>query len=282
MNSEFELKSNLSGILRMDIDNSWVVPYSPDLLRKFRTHMNIELCIFRFGSIKYFFKYVCKGSNRVTVEIGRTPTDVQNESNSKLIPGIDEIRHYQDARYVSASETAWRLFSFPMVELEPSVERLEIHLEGHHSVYYKECEHENANGLRKEQSTKLTAYFSANQKYKKTKRILCAAFPKYFTWDKAKGIRKPRTKYEVRSKSSENYEFSTCRANVVGRMYDISPREGGFFFEHCFYTNLVRLPSRICAWMKVSNIQLTVILAVPWVCFQMVQNGVGAWGCFLL
>ena len=31
-----------------------------------------------------------------------------------------------------------------MVEHEPSVERLEFHYEGHHTVYYKEFEHENA------------------------------------------------------------------------------------------------------------------------------------------
>ena len=29
----------------MTIDNSWAVPYSPDFLQKFRTHMNVELCI---------------------------------------------------------------------------------------------------------------------------------------------------------------------------------------------------------------------------------------------
>ena len=47
---EFEVrtkKSNASGIHKMAIDNSWVVPYSPDLLQKFRTHKNSELCISR-------------------------------------------------------------------------------------------------------------------------------------------------------------------------------------------------------------------------------------------
>ena len=75
------------------------------------------------------------------------------------------MRYYQDARYISASEAAWRLFSFPMVEHEPSVERLEVHLEGHHVVQYKEGEHENAKIVGKEKSTKLIAYFTANQQY---------------------------------------------------------------------------------------------------------------------
>ncbi len=60
-----------AGIGRQEftVDNSWVVPSSPDLLRKFRTHMNVELCISKVGSIKYLFKYVCKGPGTATVEV---------------------------------------------------------------------------------------------------------------------------------------------------------------------------------------------------------------------
>ena len=54
-------------------------------------------------------------------------------------------------------------------------------------------------------------------------------------------------------------------------------RESVAFFEHCFYTNLGRFPLRICACMKVFNIQLTEMHAVPWVSFRMMQNGCGAW-----
>ena len=90
----------------MILNNSWVVPHLSDLLRKFRTHMNVELCISGVGSIKYLFKYVCKGSDRATVEIvGRYP-DQQSGNDSEGVPTIDEIRQYQDARYISASEAA--------------------------------------------------------------------------------------------------------------------------------------------------------------------------------
>ena len=73
-----------------------------------------------------------------------------------------------------------------MGEHESSVDRLEVHLEDHHNVYYKEGENENAKTLGKEKSTKLIAYIAANQKYKHAKPILYVDFPKYFTWDKAK------------------------------------------------------------------------------------------------
>ena len=138
---------------------------------------SVELCIYRVGWIKYFFKHVCNGSDRVTIEIVRAPTDGQNESLSKEVLTIDEIRHYQDARYVSASESACRLFSFPVVEHGLSVERLEFHLNFHHTVYYKEGEHENAKTLGKEKPTKLVAYFAANHKYKNAKCILYVDFP---------------------------------------------------------------------------------------------------------
>ncbi len=166
VNSRFILKkSKVTGTVKMILDNSWVVPYLRELLPKFRTHMKVELCISRVGSIKYLFNYVCKGSDRLTVEIVGAPKNKQNENTSEGVPTINEIRHYQDARYISASEVAWRLFSFLMVEHEPSVERLEFHLEVHHIVYYKEGEHENAKTVGKKKSTKLIAYFFANQQY---------------------------------------------------------------------------------------------------------------------
>ncbi|CDF36818.1 partial DNA helicase [Chondrus crispus] len=47
----------------------------------------------------------------------------------------DEISNFQDARYVSASEAAWRLFSFDIVDRNPPVVRLAVHLPNHHTVY---------------------------------------------------------------------------------------------------------------------------------------------------
>ncbi len=43
-------------------------PYSPKLLRIFQCHMNVEVCVSRVSFIKYLFKYVCKGSERVSVQ----------------------------------------------------------------------------------------------------------------------------------------------------------------------------------------------------------------------
>lgn len=50
------------------INNSWVVPFSPRLSIMFQCHQNLELCISRVGEIKYLLEYVCKGQNRVSVQ----------------------------------------------------------------------------------------------------------------------------------------------------------------------------------------------------------------------
>ncbi len=101
------------------LENSWVVPYSLDLLQKFRTHMNVEICISRVGSVKYLFKYVCKSSDRGSVEIKIIQWNNGSHETSKKLPTIDEMQQYQDALYISASKAAWRLSFFPIVEHKP-------------------------------------------------------------------------------------------------------------------------------------------------------------------
>ncbi len=100
----------------LTVDNSWVVQHSLSLLRKFKTHMNEESCISKVEFIKYLFTYVCKGHDRFTVKVQAGQADECSDSVSKEVSTIGEICRFQDARYVSASEAAWRLFSFPMVE----------------------------------------------------------------------------------------------------------------------------------------------------------------------
>ncbi len=112
-----------------------------------------------------------------------------------------------------------------MVEHEPSIERFEVHLEGQHIVYCKEGEHENAKTVDKEKSTKLIAYFFANQQYPNAQYIHYIDFSKYFHWDKAGRWWKPRAKYKVSNTSPPPYDFSNARERVVGRMYNINPRE---------------------------------------------------------
>ena len=77
------------------LDNRFVVPYSPHLLLKYRTHLNVEWCN-QSTSIEYLFKYINKGSDRIT-------TDIVNDQNQDGTHNQvhDEIKHYLGCRYVS-------------------------------------------------------------------------------------------------------------------------------------------------------------------------------------
>ncbi|CDF40383.1 ATP dependant DNA helcase [Chondrus crispus] len=166
--------------------NSWVVPHSPVLLRSFACHLNVELCVSRIGGIKYLFKYVCKGPDRVTMEI-----TAENER-------YDEISNFQDARYVLASEAAWRLFSFDIVDRNPPVVRLAVHLPNHYTVYFEEGREQEA-ALRPATGTKLTEWFKANEKYPRLRQL---------------------------------YE------EYLGRIYTVSPREGERYFLRLLLTQV--------------------------------------------
>ncbi|XP_065172445.1 uncharacterized protein [Atheta coriaria] len=74
----------------IEVDNRWIVPYSPILSKTFKAHINVESC-HSVKSIKYICKYVTKGSDMVVIGIGA--------ENSN-----DEVTHYLMGRYFSSHE----------------------------------------------------------------------------------------------------------------------------------------------------------------------------------
>jgi hypothetical protein len=82
-------KSHIIVKSQIELDNRNVVPYNPSLLMKYRAHINMEWCNQR-TSIKYLFKYIHKGYDRISATVlGNNGTDV------------DEIKQYLDCRYIS-------------------------------------------------------------------------------------------------------------------------------------------------------------------------------------
>ena len=107
-----------------EVDNSWVVPYCPWLLWKYRCHINVE-SIASVKAIKYIYKYVYKGHDRTTMQFGTCN---------------DEVQLYLDARYIAACEGTWCLYQFRMHEESPAVLRLQIHLPGEDLISWNEDE----------------------------------------------------------------------------------------------------------------------------------------------
>ena len=79
-----------------EINNSWVVPYSPYISLRFGGHANLEVCM-SFIAPKYLFKYVTKGKDRAMVRA----EVVEGNDTVK-----DEIEEYVDLRSVGSSEAS--------------------------------------------------------------------------------------------------------------------------------------------------------------------------------
>jgi hypothetical protein len=159
-----------------DLDNRWVMPYNPYLLRLFNYHINVEAC----GSIKavkYLFKYIYKGHDRASVAV-READKEDNEGN------IDEIKQYRDARWVTPPEALWRIYGFDISDRSPSVLSLQLHLPNMHMVSFYKRE-----GVRRVlncpgvERSMLTAYFEKNNTSKYARGILYRDFPEYYKWD---------------------------------------------------------------------------------------------------
>ncbi|KAG6705369.1 hypothetical protein I3842_07G176100 [Carya illinoinensis] len=89
-------RSNNGVIARIrgkDLDNRWVVPYNPYLVSKYNCHINIEICSI-VKAVKYLYKYIYKGHNRVAFNI------ISKENNQQ----IDEIEQFQSGRWITPPE----------------------------------------------------------------------------------------------------------------------------------------------------------------------------------
>jgi hypothetical protein len=67
-------------------DNRWIVPYNPCLIRLYKAYINVKICT-TVQAIKYIYKYVYKGRDKVTLEIADT----------------DKIKRYVTCRYIGLS-----------------------------------------------------------------------------------------------------------------------------------------------------------------------------------
>jgi len=133
----------------------------------FNAHINVEVSA-DIRSVKYLFKYVYKGPDRVAA----------------VITGpINKIQQYIDARYLSTTEGVDSLLSFKKHMEWPPVIRLVVHLPRQHNVIFNENEDLAAVVERAaHQKTTLTAYFAYNAQNADGRNVLYADFPTNHVW----------------------------------------------------------------------------------------------------
>jgi hypothetical protein len=135
----------------------------------------------------------------------------------------DEIERYVQGRYVGPTEACWRIFEYRTHQEYPSVERLAVHLEGDHVVYFPDDLTAAEVRERAENSgSTLTAFFKYIQDHPDEPKALYKDFPKKHVFDK-------KTKAWRQRKTN---------AEVIGRVYHCNPSQGERFYLRLLLTSV--------------------------------------------
>jgi len=116
----------------------------------------VEVCT-SVADVKYLYKYVYKGHDHAEVDVATPDGAAPAQSLMR-----DEIKIYQDSRYVSASEASHRLYGFDLHKEHPNVIRLAMHLKGRQTILFQEGT-DVAAVLNRNPHTTLTAWFAFNK-----------------------------------------------------------------------------------------------------------------------
>ncbi|GJT88962.1 DNA helicase [Tanacetum coccineum] len=202
------------------LDNSYVVPYNKKLLTTFYAHINVEYCGWSM-LIKYLFKYISKGTDRVVARISRNCIDASTTRASTSVDRprvvVDEIKNYLDARYISPHEACWRIFEFNIHYREPAVQILSIHLMNMQRVVFRERDRLDSVVLdTHKKKTTLREWLHYNEWNTDSRHLTYLDFPSEFVWyADGKYWRRRR----IRTKSS------------IGRLTYVHPIAGDLFYQ---------------------------------------------------
>ena len=164
------------------LDNRWVVPYNPLLLQKYKCHLNVEVCA-STNSIKYLFKYVLKGGDKISL--------IVKEKDDQTKKARNEIEDYETGRYYDSTQSCQRIMGFNMSYMYPPVMKLKFHLENEQNVLFQEDDNIQE-VLERNEKTHLTEFFQLNKDDPNARNILYCDIPSYYTFDDKLKKWKPR------------------------------------------------------------------------------------------
>ena len=78
------------------LDNRYVVPFNAYLTKKYKAHINVEICS-SLQLCRYLYKYVYKGPDMTSVSVESANWNTSKEGH------IDEINKFVNSRFVTAS-----------------------------------------------------------------------------------------------------------------------------------------------------------------------------------
>lgn len=210
------------------LDNRYVIPHNRHLLLRYGAHVNVEWCN-QSRAIKYLFKYINKGNDRVTAAFSR-----EDGLGSHKVE--DEVTQYYDCRYISPCEAAWRIFSFEIHFRYPPVERLGFHLPGEQSVVFsEEAQIDEVLARPSVKQTMFLEWMEANKKFPEARCLTYAQFPTKFVFN--------RNKWQPRQS-----QFA------IGRLYNVKPGSGELYYLRCLL-NIVKGPTSYEEIRCISGVQ---------------------------
>src|ERR1700737_2005715 len=186
--------------------NRDVVPYNPYLSTKYNAHINVEITSAIF-SVKYLFKYVYKGNDRASMIVERENPEPVNEP-----------KEYIDARYVSAAEACGHIFMFKMHGHDPTIVRLQLHLEFKQRCLFDPTQ---PAAFIAPPKTTLTEFF-----------VACRQYP-----DIALGLTYPQFPQRFRWVDTPKGWVPRKRGFAIGRVYFCGPAAGEkYYLRMLLYT----------------------------------------------
>lgn len=201
------------------LDNRYVVPHNRELLMKYGAHINVEWCN-QSRSIKYLFKYINKGTDRVTATFYKTTKDKDADQD------VDEVKMYYDCRYISPCEAAWRIFGYDIQYRKPAVERLSFHLPNEQNVIFTDSDPiDEVLSKPTVNESMFLSWFEANKIYAEARELTYSEFPTKFVWKHDEKSWRPRKK-----------------GYSIGRIFYVPPGSGEKYYLRCLLT-VVRGPT---------------------------------------
>lgn len=205
------------------LDNSYVVPYNRRLCLVFDTHINVEYCGWNM-MIKYLFKYISKGADRIRAQITRSLDDCPNRDATKG-KQINEIQNFVDARFICPHEAAWRIFNFDIHNRNPAVQVLAVHLDKMQTITFKGTQTlENIIGNPATKKTTLTQWLHNNQIDDKGRHLTYLDYISEYRWI---------------TQSKDWMRRTTSREPSIGRLIYIHPTCGEVFYLRMLLTHQV-------------------------------------------
>lgn len=198
----------------VELDHTYVVPHSRTLCMRFYAHINVKYCEWTM-LIKYLFKYISKGTDRIIAQVSRGIGDPR-PSTSRRPLYIDDIKKFQDARYIGPHEACWRILGFSIHNRDPAIQILAVHLENMQRINFRRNQPLQSivdNEFNKK--TTLTKWLNYNYYNTDGRHLMYLNFPREFVWYADE-------KYWQRRRRNIN--------SVIGRLAYVHPESGDLFY----------------------------------------------------